>query len=385
MSSYDYVIAGGGAAGLSLAYHLVQSDLNAASILIVEKDAKDRNDRTWCSWVRSPTVFDEIVYHRWSRLAFVSDDFRRSFDLGDYCYQMIRGIDFYRFTRERLSNAPNVTFARGVVERVRDGAGCGEVWVDGVVHKGRWVFDSILQPQDLQRDPLRYHYIQQHFLGWEIESEVDCFDPEEATLFDFRTPQKGGMRFCYVLPFSPRHALVEYTLFTADLLQKEEYVAGLKTYIEEVLGITTYTVLSEESGVIPMTDQPLARRNGLRILHIGTKGGRVKPSTGYAFTRILQDSQAIVDSLVSRRHPFALPAGPWRYRWFDSALLQILYRHGELSKPIFTALFRNNPIDRIFRFLDETGSWRENLLLTTSLQPWPFIRAVVKLALLRRV
>ena len=33
------------------------------------------------------------------------------------------------------------------------------------------------------------------------------------------------MRFMYVLPFSPRRALVEYTLFSADLLPEAAYEA----------------------------------------------------------------------------------------------------------------------------------------------------------------
>jgi lycopene beta-cyclase len=44
MKPYDVIIAGGGAAGLSLAYHLVRSPLRDCSILIVEKEAKDQND-----------------------------------------------------------------------------------------------------------------------------------------------------------------------------------------------------------------------------------------------------------------------------------------------------------------------------------------------------
>jgi lycopene beta-cyclase len=58
MKSYDIIIAGGGAAGLSLACHLVQSPLRDRRVLIVEQDAKDQNDRTWCFWTDGPTLFD---------------------------------------------------------------------------------------------------------------------------------------------------------------------------------------------------------------------------------------------------------------------------------------------------------------------------------------
>jgi 2-polyprenyl-6-methoxyphenol hydroxylase-like FAD-dependent oxidoreductase len=43
---YDFAILGGGAAGLSLALALMRSPLKDRSILIVEKDAKDKDPRS---------------------------------------------------------------------------------------------------------------------------------------------------------------------------------------------------------------------------------------------------------------------------------------------------------------------------------------------------
>ena len=68
MKSYDIIIVGGGASGLSLASHLARSPLRDRSILIVEKDAKDKNDRTWCFWANQPSFFDDIVYRSWNQL-----------------------------------------------------------------------------------------------------------------------------------------------------------------------------------------------------------------------------------------------------------------------------------------------------------------------------
>jgi lycopene beta-cyclase len=51
------------------------------------------------------------------------------------------------------------------------------------------------------------------------------------------------------------------------------------------------------------------------VLAIGVNGGRIKPSTGYAFSRVQADSEAIVQSLLTHGHPFALPAGPARVVW----------------------------------------------------------------------
>ncbi|NCC33692.1 MAG: FAD-dependent oxidoreductase, partial [Chloroflexia bacterium] len=55
MTHYDVIIAGGGAAGLSLAYQLINSPLRDYSILVIDKGNKQRNDRTWAFWTDQPT------------------------------------------------------------------------------------------------------------------------------------------------------------------------------------------------------------------------------------------------------------------------------------------------------------------------------------------
>ena len=382
MKRYDYALLGGGAAGLSLALALVRSPLRDRSILIVDKDQKNRNDRTWSIWVSQPTPYDAISYGRWDRMSFISDGVRREFGLSPYRYQTLRGIDFYRFVQEELGQYPNVEQVLGSVEGLKDNPGSGSFSVDGIPYQANWIFDSRVTPGSLQPNPQRFLYLKQHFKGWEIETPAAAFDPCCATLFDLRTRQRAGLCFFYVLPFSPRRALVEYTLFSADLLDGAEYEQELKRYIEQQLKIKDYRIVEEETGVIPMTDHPFPRRLGKRILATGTRGGRIKPSTGYAFNRIQRDSQAIVSSLSRKGHPFDVPGYSFRRRFYDSLLLEIISNQGPAVKPIFEALFAHNPVQRIFRFLDEQSTLYEDLLLISSLPSLPFLKAL--LAYLRR-
>jgi lycopene beta-cyclase len=178
------------------------------------------------------------------------------------------------------------------------------------------------------------------------------------------------------------------------LLPQAEYETALRNYLADVVGLSDrrspdrpagYRITAVEQGVIPMTDHPALRRAGRRVMAIGTRGGRVKTSTGYAFHRIQQDSAAIVRSLAAHGHPFAVPASPSRYRFFDAILLQVLYRRGGLGADVFTALFRRNPIQRIFRFLDEESSWWDDLQIVASVPPGPFVAAWARLELLRKV
>jgi len=369
----DYAILGGGAAGLSLALALVRSPLRDRSILIVEKDAKDTNDRTWCFWTDAPSPLDGIATHVWPRLRFRDAAVDRTYELGPLRYEMVRGVDFYRSAREELGRH-NVTFLRGAGE-VQDGPQAARVQVNGETWEAAWAFDSRMRPMDLLPDPRHYTYLFQHFTGWEVETQSAVFDPRTVTLFDLRTPQVGGVTFFYVLPTSERRALVEYTLFSPQVLPAEKYEAALQAYLQGMLGSANYHLLSQEHGVIPMTDHPFPRRLGARLMAIGTRGGRVKPSTGYAFARIQRDSQAIVASLIRTSRPFAVPPDPFRYRFQDAVLLEVIARDPEGGRTVLSAIFGRNPVQVVLRFLDERSSLWDDLRVIASNRPWPFLRA----------
>ena len=374
MKQYDFIIVGGGVAGLSLAYHLSQSPLRDSSILIIDKRAKTKNDRTLSFWANRPTLFDEIVYRSWNRLEFIGDDERQTIDLGDYRYHTIRGFDLYEFVRTKLS-ACNVEFMTGTAQHIEDGEKQATVSVNGQTYTGRWIFDSRLQPGN---SPGGYSYLKVHFKGWEIETPAPAFDSQVAMLMDFRTPQQQDTRFFYVLPYSSNRALVEYTLFSAGHLSRIKAEQTLRSYIENTLGLKEYQIVAEEGGSIPATDRPFPRQVGRRVMTIGAAGGQVKPSTSYAFWRIQQDSAAIVRSLSQKGHPFDVPTSSPLYRLCDSLLLRVMARHGARIKSIFTALFKNNPVQRIFRFLDEQTSLVEILSLMASLPSPLFIQALLQ-------
>lgn len=381
MPEYDYIMAGGGAAGLSLAFHLSQSDLAHRRVLIVDKDRKQENDRTWCFWTSEPTAYDSIIYRRWPTVRFTSSLVDLSLDLDPLRYCMLRGIDFYTFVRERLGASKHVDFLTSTILAVEDGGDEVVVRTSSGDHTAEYAFDSIFIPEEFQVNTRKHHFLFQHFRGWVIRTERDVFDPNVATMFDFRVLPGDGMRFMYLLPFSSRRSLVEYTVFSPRLLPEAEYLEGIRRYLSDVLEVVEYEIEEYEKGVIPMTEQPFPRKDGHRIMRIGTKAGMVKGSTGFAFHRTQRDSLAIVDSLQSNGHPFGVPASPARYRVLDAMLLHVLQKRPELAEKVFSDLFGKNPVDRLFRFLDENSTPREDLALMSTV-PWgPFIRAGFEIAL----
>ena len=371
--NYDYLVAGGGAAGLSFVYHLLEAG-GTATVLLLDRERKTRNDRTWSFWEAGAGPFEDRLYARWDHLWFHSDTFSKRLTIAPYAYKTLRGIDFYDAVNARIDAAPNVTRVFGEVEDLRSTADGVLARVGDTTYAARYAFSSI-PPAPLDRD--RANYLDQHFKGWIIETDTDAFDVDTATLMDFRLPQCGETRFVYVLPFGPRRAMLEFTVFGKTLLAPAAYDAHLRDYIARFVTRDSYRVESEELGVIPMTDQPLPRENG-RIYYLGTAGGSVKASTGYAFQRIQATTKTLAAHLVRTGSPVGVRwPGSARYRLFDSTLLNVLVHHRLSADYVFTELFRNNPPARLLRFLGEESSPLEDLRIMASVPTGPFLRAFV--------
>lgn len=371
---YNYIITGAGCAGLSLAVHLIQQNaLENKTLLLIDVSEKKQNDRTWCFWEKEPGPFEDIVCKEWEKLWFHGNNFSETMSITPYRYKMIRGIDFYQHCFALLKAQPNVSFCCGKVEEIFSNRSTG-VKVNGQTFTADYVFNSIQwQKPSLNRKDI---WFLQHFKGWLIESETEVFNPGEATLMDFRISQKHGTSFCYVLPLSPRKALVEYTLFTPSLLPDEEYDKELSLYIRNVLNAKNYTIEEKEFGVIPMTNHvfPVRQKN---IVNIGTAGGQTKGSSGYTFYFIQQHSKAIVDSLCKKGHPF-IAATPKRFRFYDSVLLQVLVQNAVSGKDIFTTLFKKNNSQAVLAFLNNESSLATEAKIISTLPTLPFLKAALK-------
>lgn len=375
---YDYIISGAGCAGMSLLVRMIQSGkFTDKKILVVDRELKPRNDRTWCFWETSDGLFDPVVFRKWSVLNFHGEQFDAVLNIEPYTYKMIRGGDFYRYCFDIIKSAPNVELKEGKitsVEALKDGVG---LTVDGSKYEGTYGFNSIRfgEPQPARGN--QYYFLKQHFKGWVIKAEDRAFDPSVATLMDFRPSQQYGTTFTYVLPYSETTALIEYTLFTRDLLKPEEYDAALKTYIETYITTKPYTIEESEFGVIPMTNFPFRPYDG-RVVNIGTAGGQTKPSSGYTFQFIQKYTKSLVDSMIATGQPVVAETGGTRFSFYDSTLLQVLDKKKIEGKRLFTDLFRHGDVQTVLKFLDNETTFREDINIMRRLPKGKFAMAALR-------
>lgn len=374
MKKYDYIISGAGAAGLSLLMHMMQHRFfDDKEILVLDHVQKNKNDRTWCFWETEPGLFEPVVHHQWQKLHFYSAYFSDLLELKPYTYKMIRSIDFYRYVQEAAAVRSNITFKYAAIEALANHVDTASVIAGGEQYTGNIVFNSVIfSKPDL---PAGKYYLLQHFKGWLIETAEPFFDTAVGTLMDFRVNQQRGTTFVYVLPVSENRALVEYTLFSKEVLPQHEYEAGLRAYIETYLRCGSYSIAEEEYGVIPMTNINFTRNIG-RIINIGTAGGQTKASSGYTFKFIQKQSSSIVDNLVKHSPPLASESlFARRFRWYDSTLLNILDKGKLGGDVIFADLFKKNDPERVLRFLDNESDIEDELNIMGSVPSGLFIKA----------
>ncbi len=378
-SGYDLIVAGAGPSGLALLDALARVGLGDLRVLLVDRERRRGDDRTWCFWETDAGPFDHLVAHRWPALDVhgpQTDAPGRRLELAPYTYKMIRGGDFFAATDAWLAGRPQVERRVGEVQDVRTEGDRAVAVIDGERVEADWAFDATRVPLE----PVAgYHLLLQHFLGWEITTPDDRFDPGVATFMDFRVPQKGGTCFVYVLPTSPREALVEYTVFSPSVWPREAYEAELREYLRAVRGIDAYAVGRSEIGVIPMTDRPFPPRRGDRVVTIGTAGGQTKASTGYTFRRVVRHAQALAGALAHSGKPH-LPARWSRHDWMDGVLLRALATERQDGAAFFNRLLERNPPERVLAFLDEDTSLAQEVALMASVDVPLFWRVGVEVA-----
>ncbi|MBG6132827.1 lycopene beta-cyclase [Aquimarina sp. EL_43] len=376
MQKYDYIISGLGASGLMLAYHMVLDPFfDEKQILLIDKELKNQNDRTWCFWEKGIGVWDEIVSKKWDTIYFGSTHFSKQINILPYQYKLVRSKDFYDFIFRILKEKSNITISKEEIISLTDEGNIVRVETNTRIHLADKVFNSVVLSKEYKNQS-RYPVLNQHFVGWFVKTQSPLFDIKITTFMDFTVAQKNNTRFMYVLPISETEALFEYTLFSEDLLEEKEYENEIARYVREK-GIDEYEVIEKEKGCIPMTCYEFRKHNSKNILHIGTAGGWTKPSTGYTFNISLKKINTLTSYLKSNTDlsKFSKRTKFWYY---DLLFLDVLYTENRIGSNLFSRLFQKNKSTKILKFLDEETTLLEDIKITTSLPAGNFLKALYR-------
>ena len=353
MKEFDYIIIGGGCAGLSLAYELeINKKLKDKTLAIIEPREEYKKDKTWSFWKVAPHNFDECVKKSWENFSINIPNKTNHLECNNYPYQSVDSGLFYKKIKNKLKENKNINFFKDLKE---------------IDSKNSFIFNSV---PSIKKN---YSNLWQHFCGVEIETQNNFFDDGILNLMDFDCDQRGSIHFFYTLPYSKNKALVETTWLSKmnDVSQKD-YDKQIKDYIENHLNLKGYKITYKEIGAIPLF-YPVYEEAKNKI-NIGTAGGMTRLSTGYTFLNIQEHSKYIRENIenISKTRKYEISK---KYQFMDEIFLRVLEKHPEMMPNIFFKMFKSSPKTSI-KFLSNKSNFLEDLLIILKMPKWTFIKAL---------
>ena len=282
MREFDYIIIGGGCAGLSLAYELeIHEKFKNKTLAIIEPRNDYIRDKTWSFWKVAAHNFEDCVKHSWSNFSVNIPNQTKYVQCDDSPYQTIDSGLFYEKIINTLKKNTNINFFKNINE---------------ISTENSFIFNSVSNVSDSKND------LWQHFSGIEIETNKDLFDDQIFNLMDFDCEQRDSVHFFYTLPFSKKNALIE-TTWISDLNHpsNQDYSIQLEDYIKNKLKIKNYEIKFKETGAIPLFHPKNIKK--INQMEIGTAGGMTRLSTGYTFMNIQSQSKYISCLLYTSPSP----------------------------------------------------------------------------------
>ena len=117
MKEFDYIIIGGGCAGLSLAYELeINNKLKEKTLAIIETRDEYKRDKTWSFWKVFDHNFEDCVIKSWNNFTINSSEGFHELINKSFPYQSINSEKFYKKINSKLSLNPNVSFFKSLNE-----------------------------------------------------------------------------------------------------------------------------------------------------------------------------------------------------------------------------------------------------------------------------
>ncbi|MFN1836131.1 lycopene cyclase family protein [Balneola sp. MJW-20] len=377
-AKYDLIIAGAGLSGLSLAWYLAKGGYKG-EVLIVDSTFAPVNDKTWCFWSNGEAPFEQIIFQSWSNSFISALDYSNVEELVSYSYHCIRSGDFREFVLKSLKSFRNFTLLEeDILDFSSNSKKAALITKSGDTYLANQIYQSVKKPKELKKKKISDALIQ-HFLGYEIRTKEEIFDPHTFTLMDFDEAfGDKGVAFMYVLPFETNRALLEYTIFSASPLDKDDYRDKINDYLKRRynIGPDQFEISREEYGEIPMEIRPYIPYYEQNVINMGTVGGLTKPSTGYTFIRIQEYTRKEAARIIAGESPKPPERNNKRFEFYDSLLLNILANHSEIGVKIFRDLFDRNNVDEVFKFLGEETSLLQDLKIMSSVPYIPFIKAI---------
>ena len=400
MKEFDYIILGGGCAGLSLAYELeIYNKLKDKTLAIIEPREEYIRDKTWSFWKVSSHNFEDCVKKSWP-LFNVKNRYGKEIKhyINEYPYQAIDSGLFYKKVLNTLKKNKNISFFKNT---------------NDINLNKSFIFNSFLNIKKFKDDKKNYW---QHFLGLEIETKKKLgywlgnneYNTNEFTLMDFDTvpnivKRLSEINFMYVLPIDEHKVFLETTWISKGGVPEDGFKYAPYSYqileqlrrwsiidnpflgsdeevddrIDKLMkgeGGEKFKINYREQGAIPLFHPEYKRIKNQ--INIGSVGGMTRLSTGYTFLNIQEHSNYIMKNIdnISEAKIFEQNK---KYLFFDKIFMKVLEKHPEKMPEIFFNIFSGFS-KSIIKFLSNKSNIVEDLSIILKMPKWTFIKGLFK-------
>ncbi len=351
-------IIGGGCASFSLARLICNLPNYKFNLYLGDKNEIIK-DHFWGFW--NVTINKEAynnANHVWSKWSINTDDSKHILTSVKHPYCVIKRQKWLDLCRNQLERKKLTVFENDIFEKDN------QLFTQNKKISGDLVFDS--RPPKLPSNILL-----QHFEGFVVTSKKDVFDEKLVTLMDFRCDQSRGMHFIYLLPFSKRKALVESTMFSKKVENKEFYLTEISKYLKKYFNLIEFKKSDHEKGIIPMH---YISNETSDTYNIGTRGGAVRPCSGYAFTFIQKQAFQII-SQIKNRKKINTKIHNNIDLFLDKIFINVINEHPFLAPKIFSSLARILNGDEMAKFMSGYASLLTTCKIIFSMPKIPFIKS----------
>ncbi len=371
-NEYDFIVIGAGLSSLMFLSKMI-SNKSKLSILVLEQKRSIARNQTFCVWegpglINIEKEFKLKAKHRWNKILIENNRKKIKKDIHPYHYVCHDGHTTLKKLSRQIKGRVKILYATKVTgvhemdKKIQVNSSEGNFY-------SKYIVDS--RPK-IEKNEIKSAYIQQAFIGSEIEVKSNYFNKYEATIMSF-SKNKKETEFIYQLPFTKKRALVETTLFSKspDLKKlQQKHTRNLKKYGD-------YKILKGERGIIPMA--LIEAKKNKRIMKVGMAAGMVRASSGYSMRKIANWVLGHKGKTLKKNNLLSFSYSPNPLLdFFDKIFLAVLKNHPNKSPNLFFNLFEKSSHKSLIKFLSDTPSWKDNLNVVLSMPKKLMLKTVFK-------
>ena len=373
----DFVILGGGCSALSFINQVIEQKITTYSFIIIEKQKKYVDDKSWCFWSENIKKNKNIIEESWSSFSFNLGNSTNFLSSINFKYYYIRSIKFYESIKKKISNHPHITLRLNeTIISIANKKDYYEVITNKSIYLAKNILDTRPNINIYAKNPFLY----QCFVGYEIKSEEKInLKKSNAYLMHNMHTSKDKFYFEYILPFKKNTYLFELTTFTKKDLPLKIIENELRIVLSKYFN-KPYQIIRKEYGKIPMgfVNNKMIK-NKKNYFVSGSLAGSIRPSSGYAFVDIQKWSERAAYNLKTKGNIETLEKREVIKKFLDKIFLKVISSDISKAPQIFYYFSQNISPATFIKFMLGEANLLEYLRVINAMPKKIFLKCLIKI------